>query len=111
MSDLEELFAFQMKAAKLPEPTREFVFHPTRRWRFDFAWPDRTLACEVDGGEWVRGRHQRPGGFRKDAEKFSTAAAMGWLVLRVTGSMVEDGSALTLIELALTHPSRASVPE
>lgn len=55
--------------------------------------------CE---GEWVYGRHQRPGGFRRDAEKFSLAAAQGYRVMRVTGSMVTSGEALTLIEQALS---------
>ena len=25
--------------ATVPEPVREFRFHPKRKWRFDFAWP------------------------------------------------------------------------
>lgn len=101
MSQLEDLLAFQMKAAKLPTPEREVVFAAPRKFRFDFAWPHVMLALEVDGGEWVQGRHVRPGSFRKDAEKMSLAAIKGWRVLKVTGSMVEDGSALKLVEEAL----------
>lgn len=53
-SQLEELFYFQVKAASLPEPTREFRFQSDRRWRFDFAWPLRRFAVEVEGGIWNR---------------------------------------------------------
>jgi len=98
VSDLEETLLFQIKAARLPLPVRELRFAPPRRWRADFAWPDRMLLLECDGGEWVLGRHQRPGSFRKDAEKYSTAALLGWRVIRVVGSMVEDGSALAFLE-------------
>ncbi|HAT10302.1 MAG TPA: hypothetical protein DCS97_06855, partial [Planctomycetes bacterium] len=28
----------------------EHRFHPTRKWRFDFARPDIHLAIEIDGG-------------------------------------------------------------
>lgn len=101
MSDLEELLAFQIRVAGVVTPVREFRAIEGRKFRFDFAWPDQRLLCEVDGGEWIIGRHQRPAGFRKDAEKASLAAVSGWRLLKVTGSMVEDGSALKLIEAAL----------
>ena len=101
MSDLEEQMAFQIKVAGLPTPEREARLVPGRRFRFDFSWPTEKVALEVDGGEWVQGRHQRPAGFRSDAEKFSLAAAEGYRVLRATGSMVTDGSALALLEKVL----------
>ena len=31
---------------------REFPFHPTREWRFDFAIPQAHVAIEVEGGLW-----------------------------------------------------------
>ena len=33
-----------------PALTPELRFHKTRKWRFDYAWPDRKLFLEVDGG-------------------------------------------------------------
>ena len=39
MSEAEETFAAQLKADGFPPFEREYRFHPTRRWRFDFAWP------------------------------------------------------------------------
>lgn len=100
-SDLEETIAWQMKAAKLPEPEREFRFHPKRRWRCDFAWPSKRVALEVEGGHWSGGRHVRGSGFESDCEKYNALAILGWAVLRVTGKMINDGSALKAVECAL----------
>jgi hypothetical protein len=90
---------------QLPEPKVEYLFHPTRKWKFDFAWPQAVrplqashifgmVAVEVEGGSWVGGRHVRPAEFEKDCEKYAEALIMGWRVLRVTGHMVEDGRAI-----------------
>ena len=93
-SALEEEFALQLRAAKLPHPVREHVFAPPRRWRFDFAWPAQMAAIEVEGATWSGGRHVRGSGFEQDAEKYGRAAILGWRVVRVTGAMVKDGRAL-----------------
>jgi very-short-patch-repair endonuclease len=90
-----------IRAAELPEPEREYQFHDKRRWRFDFAYPDCMLAIEIEGGQWIHGRHNRGAGLERDAEKYNRAALMGWRVLRFTTSMVEDGRALNVIEEAL----------
>lgn len=101
MSHLEDLLAFQLRAAGLPTPERELAFARPRRWRFDFAWPALGIALEVDGGTWVNGRHSRADGFEADSEKQSEAAIRGWRVLKVTADMVRDGRALKLAERAL----------
>lgn len=101
MSDLEAELLWQIKAAGLPEVEMEYRFAPPRRWRFDFSWPDRMVACEVEGATWSGGRHTRGSGFEADAEKYAEAALAGWLVLRVTGGMVKDGRAIALLERAL----------
>ncbi len=93
--------ALQMHAAKAPAPQIELRFHPTRRWRFDFAWIGPKVALEVEGGHWVRGRHVQAQGYEKDCIKYSEAAILGWKVIRVTTDMVKDGRALALIERAL----------
>ena len=56
----------------------EHKFHPTRKWRFDFAWPDRKLYLEVDGGIWTNGRHVRGAALKSEWEKRNTATVMGW---------------------------------
>lgn len=96
-SRLEELLAWQMKTAEIPAPVREHRFHETRKFRFDFAWPDRKLAVEVEGGIYGRGRHTRPRGFTNDCTKYNLAAAAGWTVLRFTPGMVRDLTALHVI--------------
>lgn len=100
-SHLEEALALHIRAAGLPPPVREFRFHPTRRWRYDFAFVENKVAVEVDGGVWVQGRHTRPSGFIEDMHKLNEAAILGWTVIRVTGEMIRKGEALKLIERAL----------
>jgi very-short-patch-repair endonuclease len=66
----------------VPIPEKEHRFHPTRRWRFDLAWPAHRVALEVEGGVWTGGRHTSGAGFVKDMEKYNAAAGDGWRVLR-----------------------------
>ena len=96
-SPLERMLAAQIEDAGLPEPEREYRFAPPRRWRFDFLWRDLMLAVECEGGIYSRGRHVRPGGFRKDAEKYNAAAMLGYRVLRFTAREIEDGTAIEAV--------------
>lgn len=80
----QALFAQLCQSSGLPSPETEYRFHPTRKFRFDYAWPDAKVALEVEGGVWTGGRHTRAAGFLKDVEKYNRAAAMGWRVLRCT---------------------------
>jgi very-short-patch-repair endonuclease len=87
LSHIEQQLSLQMRASGVPEPVHEYRFHPVRRWRFDFAWPDRMLAAEVEENG--------------DCDKYNTATLMGWRVLRFSGAMVDNGEALATIEQAL----------
>lgn len=69
---------------RFPDAVREHRFHPIRMWRFDFAWPDRKVAVEIEGGVFVRGRHSTGIGFTADTEKYNQAVILGWKVLRYT---------------------------
>lgn len=100
MSALEEQMLFQMTILDIPPPQREFRFAPPRRWRMDYAWPEILLYLEVEGGQWVNGRHARGAGMRGDAEKYNAAALQGWTCLRATTDMVKDGSAVAVVEQA-----------
>lgn len=63
---------------------REHYFHPSRRWRFDIAWPSQMIAIEIDGGGFG---HQSMGGRQKDNEKQNAATSMGWRVFRFCTGM------------------------
>jgi hypothetical protein len=71
----------QLVPIGLPKPVQEYWFHPTRNWRFDYAWPNRKVAIEIDGGTWIQGRHNRGSSFWAEKEKLNEAASMNWLVL------------------------------
>lgn len=68
----------------LPEPNTEYRFHPDRRFEFDFAWPARKIALEVEGGIFMgKGGHSSITGIKRDIEKYNLAAVLGWRVYRV----------------------------
>lgn len=75
----------------------ECKFHPSRKWRFDWANAELKLAIEIDGvirpkkgsGESV-GRHQTAEGLRDDHEKTNAAIECGWRVLKFTPDMIRD---------------------
>jgi hypothetical protein len=99
MTNLEAEFLFFWKNLVSPvgpvemhrlEPEQEYRFHGTRRWRFDFAWPDAMVAVECEGGTWARGRHTRGKGFENDCYKYNAATAQGWRVFRCTRGMLDD---------------------
>ena len=109
-SKLEAELALHIQAAGLPEPVREFRFHPTRRWKIDFAWPDQWLAVEVEGGTFSGGRHVRGKGFELDCVKYNAAALDGWTLLRFTGDMIKSGDAIAVIEAALNEIPETTKP-
>lgn len=80
------------KSRDLPEPLVEHLFHPTRKWRFDFAWEDGLMkvAVEVEGGTWMAGGgHGRGSGYARDMEKYNEATRMGWEVYRFTPQQMQ----------------------
>jgi len=101
-SPLEQDLRHQISVSGLPMPEREYRFYPKRRWRADFAWVAQRLLVEVEGATFVNGRHNRGSGFEKDAEKYNAAALMNWTVLRVTKTMIDNGTAIEMIRQALS---------
>ncbi len=89
ISRLERELLFRLKVAGLPLPEPEYRFHPDRKWRFDFAYPEKKIAIECEGGVWNRGRHTRGRGFIADCEKYNAAAIMGWKVIRYSGGQLQ----------------------
>jgi len=66
----------------------EYKFHPKRKWRFDFAYPYKQVAVEIDGIAWQAGggRHNTD----DDREKMNSAVAMGWRILRFSGKQIKN---------------------
>ncbi|MDX1413598.1 MAG: hypothetical protein R3293_05360 [Candidatus Promineifilaceae bacterium] len=97
----------QINLAKLPAPKLEYAFHANRQWRFDVSWKRELVACEIEGGIWMKTKHgyskghAHPVRFEKDLEKYNEAALYGWTVIRVTPGMVRDGRAIEWLERAL----------
>lgn len=104
-SDAERGFATLIRWAGLPEPEREVQFAPPRKWRWDFAYPDRKLAIEIEGGAFVAGRHVQGATFERDCEKHSVAAVLGWRLIRVTPRHIEEGKAIEWLKAALENPA------
>lgn len=96
-SEAEEILAIQLRALRI-EAKREYRFHDTRRWRFDFALPEKLIGIEVEGGGWTNGRHTRGKGFEQDLEKYETALLAGWTVYRCSPAMVKCGQAIQTIQ-------------
>lgn len=91
----EMTFAAQLKAAGLRGWVREYRFHPSRRYRFDFADLSHRIAIEIQGaGPGGVGRHGYVNGMAKDNEKLALAVQGGWRVLKATAKQVEDGTLL-----------------
>ncbi len=102
-SKLEAKLAEQIALAQLPEPEREQLLVPGRKFRSDFVWRAHRLVVEVEGGIFgaVRGRHATGAGMTRDAEKYNALALSGWTVLRVTPPHIRLGLALKWIEQGL----------
>lgn len=108
---LEAAMLLSLRALKLTGGmTTQHAFHPTRKWRFDFAWPDAKLALEVDGGTFSGGRHTRGKGFEEDCIKLNEAAKLGWFVLRATGRLVKNASVAADVGIMLQQRHPASQP-
>ena len=106
MSGPEKKFVWLWKALNGPDLAMEHVFHPTRKWRFDFCCEKYHIsdhprgqtarwfrvAIEIEGAVWAHlkapGRHNRASGFEADAVKYMEANLLGWTVFRLTEKMI-----------------------
>jgi very-short-patch-repair endonuclease len=90
-SRLESRFLLLWRVAQGPPLEREVRFHASRRWRADFAHLQSRTLIEIEGGIFIPGggRHNRGGGYAKDAEKYLEAVLGGWTVIRLTERQLE----------------------
>lgn len=97
LSLLQLSFEALLRSERLPKPETEYLFDPTRRWKFDFAWPVERVAVEIHGGVYKndkqdsskRGRHTRGKGFINDREKMNEAQLQGWIVLEICSDTID----------------------
>ncbi|WP_131535519.1 PDDEXK family nuclease [Pedobacter nototheniae] len=85
----------------------EHRFHPTRRWRFDYAILEHKIAIEKDGGIWLKGggAHSRPQNILRDMEKLTQASVLGWTVIRRTPEQLNKQETLDLIKQTIANKS------
>ena len=80
----------------------EFLFHPTRRWRFDYALPSLKIAVEVSGGVWMPVSGHRSGkGIMRDYAKSNEAQLLGWILLTFTPAQILKGEDLPMLRRAI----------
>lgn len=100
MTELDFPALLHAIAPDIAEPVPEFRFCQ-RKWRFDYAWPERRVAVECSGGYWAPhgGRHNTDA----DRLKLAEAAARHWLVLQFSNAMLRDDPVhcIALLRLAL----------
>ena len=102
MTVSEAAFRELLKLRGLPQPEREYRFHSTRKWRFDYVWRDQMIALEVEGGTWRKGGGAHRGkGFLRDLEKYNAATILGWRLLRVTPRELATDKTCDLVEILM----------
>lgn len=112
-SALEQTFAQAIvqcpEASVLAGFKRNYRFHESRRWEWDFAWVERRLAVELQGGQWQRGRHTRGGkAYQNELEKHRAAVMSDWWCLCYTTDdiMKNDGALLAVREVMRAYELR-----
>jgi very-short-patch-repair endonuclease len=93
------LYYWRTLAQGYPEPMSEYNFdkHAGRCHRFDFCFPEHSLAIEINGGNHMVKYSRKTGRYvavgrhtqERDYEKMNLAAELGWLVLQFTPAMLE----------------------
>ena len=120
-SDLEKYLETQLKQIGL-SMEREYSFAKSigRRWRFDFADPERKIAIEIQGGVYGKrvicnhcgmpvtnengkpiiaagGAHSRGKGQERDFEKNNHAILLGWKVFYFSGQQIKSDEAILFL--------------
>lgn len=123
----DKIFLELLRKEGMPKPEEQYKFSKTRRWRFDFAWPEKMLAVEIEGkvwgqyvychrcgakvqkksagGKWsyVRdsgGRHTSASGYLGDMEKYNNAALLGWRLIRIPANDMHNKESVSIIKEA-----------
>jgi len=99
-----DVFTLVCKETLNLEVVKEYRFHDTRKWRFDYAiLGPYMIAIEVEGGVWSGGRHTRGAGFLGDVEKYNAGTLLGWRIFRVTPDTLMTNKTLKMLHLAMQY--------
>lgn len=91
-----------LKAHPRIKPECQYRWHPTRKYRADFAFPEKRVIVEVQGTRSYKSRHLTPTGYHQDAIKMCEAQIMGWKYLYIDSMFDKDwASAVKIVERAL----------
>jgi very-short-patch-repair endonuclease len=82
-SQLEDPFA-QWLSFKNIKFVRQFRPFKERKFSCDFLLSDYNVIIEIEGGQWINGRHQRGTGYKNDIEKYNMITLAGYKILRLT---------------------------
>ena len=99
MSNLHKAFLGIVEQQGLPNSDK--AHHPNllctevkfsdRQYRFDFAWPYKKIAVELNGDIYSsKSGHNSITGLQRDYEKLNHAQATGWIVLQFSTAMLRD---------------------
>ena len=106
VGDLPEPYSLfkKMLSDKFGAPESEHQFHPTRKWRMDFAYPNILIGIEIEGLVYDGGisRHTNNEGYKEDARKYNSAAVLGWLILRFTPDQLNKTETFEIIKQAFS---------
>lgn len=113
--DYKADFLDHLRLLGLPLPShgqgceqKELQFARPRLWRFDWAYADRMIAIEYQGGNYTGKGHNTIKNLRNDYEKFTEAALRGWTLILIDSGSVRDGSAVAWVERALRERLKTS---
>lgn len=81
--------SFELERAGYQGFESDYMFHPTRDWRFSFAWPEQKVALDLVE------RHNRV-----NSEKVTEAQLEGWLVVMVPAGSWSLARALNYLQRA-----------
>jgi very-short-patch-repair endonuclease len=104
-SVLETRFRQLLRNADLPIPTAQFEIRVGSGSiaRVDFAYPELSLAIELDGAAY----HSSERAKRRDRSRENELVALGWRVLRFTWEDVRDRPTAVVSDLRCVHGLRS----
>lgn len=100
-----------------PPYEQEYSFHPARRWRLDYYWPQHAIALEIEGGRYLKTSsgyskgHAHPVRFANDIDKYNAVAIAGILLIRSLPDRLFSHALPDLIQAFATRGRGIVLPE